>query len=212
MGVRLNMLADPSVRLRLDAAEMGVGGRAEVANPPAAEPRADAPFLRFDGQNVAPGGGAVQAPVAEPVRVAQNAPVANAPGQAPPAVETRGAPEPTAETDSNEVPGGMPRLRDFRFFAAAESLRERNLETRLDRLARQLEATDARLRFNDSMAVRIDAQLDRARLETDLDMIESQISRLRLERVFARSSAGPTEAFEAPPVAAERVPGLNLLA
>lgn len=192
MGVRLNMLADPAVRLRLDAAEMGVGGRAEVANPPAAEPRADASLLRIDSQDIAPGAGAVAGQADAPADAAQNTPVAN--------------------PDPNETVAMAPRLRDFRFFAAAESLRERDLETRLDRLERELESTDARLRFNDSLAVRIDAQLDRARLETDLDMIESQISRLRLERVFARSSAGPTEAFEAPPVAAERVPGLNLLA
>jgi hypothetical protein len=115
------------------------------------------------------------------------------------------------------------RLRDFRFLTAAESARERDLEVRLDRLERELETAANRLRSNDSLLVRIDAQLDRARLERDLENIQREIGRLRLGRVFGGASAGTSAAEGAPAPseivpaeaqapASERQPGLDLLA
>jgi hypothetical protein len=146
------------------------------------------------------------------------------PENAPPSVV-----EANAEANRAEQIDGVPvpRFPDFRFFIADGSARERQLETRLDLLEQRLEATDNRLRFSDSASMRIDAELDRARLERDLETVSSEIRRMRLERVFARPPADavnearppqqpvqpaggiPPEAQSSEPT---RLPGLNLIA
>jgi hypothetical protein len=113
-------------------------------------------------------------------------------------------------------------LRDFRFFSAAESVRERDLEVRLNRLVAELESANRRLQTGDSFSLHADAQLDGARLRTDLEMVQSQIARLRLQRVFGGPPAlmGATDviipAEQAPPVDVQPAPegaqSLNLLA
>jgi hypothetical protein len=100
-------------------------------------------------------------------------------------------------------------IRGFRFLQAPESLRERELEARLGSLENQLETTARRIKFNDSESVRIDAQLDRARLESDLDLVYSAIGRLRLERAFNPSADQPEMR---PAETAEQAFGLDLLA
>ncbi len=98
-----------------------------------------------------------------------------------------------AQEDSEQ--GGVPdagaplRIRNFRFLAAAQSARERELESRHDQLERRLESVTSRLALADSLMVQIDARLKRARLERDLDMITSQMRRLRLESAFQTSPA-----------------------
>ena len=198
---------DPAFRMRLDAPETGLAGGAVGAN-----------------------------------RVVPTLPEQENAGPQPPPAANRAdggnlllEPQPPAQANAEAEPGGeandapAPRLRDFRFLAPAESARERGLETQLTRLERSLESTDNRIRFTDSFSMRIDARLDRARLERDLDMIESEISRLRLERAFDGSAAGSKmiervrsgeqtaqPAGEVPstsqPSASSVVPGLNLLA
>ena len=81
------------------------------------------------------------------------------------------------------------RLRNFRFFSAAESMRERDLEVRLNRLESELESAGRRLQSSDVFSIRNDAELDRARLRSDLEMVQSQITRLRLKQVFGGPAA-----------------------
>jgi len=204
VGVRLNTLNDPAFRMRLDAPEAGLAGGAVGAN-----------------------------------RVVPTLPEQENAGPRPPPAANRADEgnlllEPPAQANAEAGPGGeatdapAARLRDLRFLTPVESVRERDLETQLTRLEQSLESTDNRIRFTDSFSMRIDARLDRARLESDLDMIESEISRLRLERVFD-GAAGPTviqrarsgeqtaqAAGEVPsgsqPSASSEAPGLNLLA
>lgn len=149
-----------------------------------------------------------------------------APTTPPPTVaEVNAEANRTGETD------GAPaaRLRDFRFLTVAESARERNLENQRVRLERRLETTNNRLQVTDFLAIRIDAQLERARLERDLDIVASEIRRMRLERTFARPSVSPDSVERSPSVeqairptvvaasepqgsASPRMPVLNLLA
>ena len=169
VGVRLNTLNDPAFRMRLDAPEAGLTGGAVGAN-----------------------------------RVVPTLPEQDNAGPRPPPAANLAdegnlllEPQPPAPANVEAEPGGeatdapAARLRDFRFLTPVESARERDLETRLTRLEQSLESTDNRIRFTDSFSMRIDARLDRARLERDLDMIKSEIGRLRLERVFD-GAAGPT--------------------
>ena len=84
-----------------------------------------------------------------------------------------------------------PRIRNFRFLQAAQSMRERKLEAQFAQLERRLENANNRMQFSESAMVQVDARLERARLEQDLEMIATEINRLRLIRAFARPAAAP---------------------
>jgi hypothetical protein len=86
-----------------------------------------------------------------------------------------------------------PRIRNFRFLQAAQSTRERKLEAQFATLERRLENTNNRMQFSESVMVQVNARLERARLEQDLEMIASEIKRLRLIRAFARPAAVPEQ-------------------
>ena len=224
MGIRLNILSNPAFRLRLDAPEPGAG-RVAPANGTALPRREAGLAPRTTGVETAPGvrtgaGLAVATATLQPNRFSLNAAEERGPTTEP--VEPRAA---EAEVERPEVENTAParRLRDFRFLTAAESVRERDLEVRLDRLERELETTASRLRSSDTFSIRIDAQLDRARQERDLEKIQSEIGRLRLNRVFGGAIAGvgatksapaPREIVpvEAQAAASDRAPSLNLLA
>ena len=89
-------------------------------------------------------------------------------------------------------------------------------------LENELESAGRRLQTGDSFSLHADAQLDRARLRSDLDLVQGQIARLRLQRVFGGPAAqmGGAEAAvsfpQAEPVgaqsASEKAETLNLLA
>ena len=224
MGVRLNILSNPAFRLRLDVTESGTGGIAP-ANRIALPEREAGLAPRNNGAETVPGvrtgaGLAVGTATLQPNRFTLNAAEEGRPATAP--VEPRAA-EAEVERPAEENAAPARRLRDFRFLTAAESVRERDLEVRLDRLERELETTANRLRSSDAFSIRIDAQLDRARQEHDLEKIQSEIGRLRLNRVFGGAIAGigatksapaPREIVpvEAQATASDRAPSLNLLA
>ncbi len=203
MGVRLNTLANPALRMGPDAADLGPGAVFPTANRTATAA----------SEGMAP----PRPGVADVAIPAEN------PAREPPEANRAADTEPKAAAEAN---GALaPRLRNFRFLTVAESLRERELETRLKRLERELEAANDRFQSNTSFIVRLDARLDRARLERDLGMIESRIGRMRLERAFstpARASDAAVSARPAQPEnpaisgpessASSRIPGLNLLA
>lgn len=114
------------------------------------------------------------------------------------------------------------RVRAFRFLMAAESGRGRELDARYNQLERRLSTVSARLQRAESIMVQIDAQLERARLQQDLEMVADEIRRIRLEQVFERVSTPVAEAAEpepsqsspvtSPTFAPTRQPALNLLA
>ena len=222
MGVRLNILSNPAFRLRLDVPESGTGGVAP-ANRIALPERQAGVAPRINAAETVPGvraGLAVGTATLQPNRFSLNAAQEGRPTTEP--VEPRAA-EAEVERPAEENATPARRLRDFRFLTAAESVRERDLEVRLDRLERELETAASRLRSTDAFSVRIDAQLDRARLERDLEKVQSEIGRLRLNRVFGGAIAGvgatksapaPREIVpvEAQAAASDRAPSLNLLA
>ena len=122
-----------------------------------------------------------------------------------------------------------PRIRNFRFLQAAQSARERKLETQYTQLERRLENTNNRMQLSESAMVQIDARLERASLEQDLEMIASEIKRLRLINAFARPVAAPEQvertqvtaqvaqpageaSSRSEPAASDRTQILNLLA
>ena len=196
MGVRLNILANPAIRTGLEPS--GPTGNGAVAPDPrpfdagagprvgaAATPEPQAP-ARIETPEF-------QAP--EP-RVAEVGPPAVEPAQPRPA---DAQPAQNEQQESNRAP--VARLRDFRFLSAAESIHERDLEVRLDRLELELESASRRLQFSDSFAIRSDAQLDRARLRSDLEVVQSEIGRLRLQRVFGGPVAQLGATGSAPPIA-----------
>ena len=194
MGVRLDTMADPSVRITPDSPQFAAGGLTPLPN------RGAFPTRRP---------GDVAAPAGNPGTASLD--------EGAPAEEPRAALAANMEAMQAEEPEGLndappPRLRGLRFLSAAESLRENELENRLKRLEQELDAANNRLQSNDSMTVRIDARLDRARLETDLDMVARQIGRLRMERVFSRVSTASVAPVEQEPSTSPNVPGLNLLA
>ncbi|GAB4352294.1 MAG: hypothetical protein Kow0099_36520 [Candidatus Abyssubacteria bacterium] len=87
----------------------------------------------------------------------------------------------------------------FRYLIAAQSVRERELETRYDQLKTRLENVSRRLQFAGSDMTRVDARLERVRLEHELDMVASQIRRLRLGRAFEGASANDVTRAESAP-------------
>ncbi len=202
MGIRFNILDNPAVRMRLAPVEMAQGGTALNANQPptpAPEPQTAAPAgpapppvntaatFPLDG-----GMDMLQGPLTGNLLDEETLILDNAP---PSVVE--------ANAEANRAQGldgaPAPRFPDFRFFVTAGSAQERNLETRLDLLEQRLEVAGNRLRFSDSLSMRIDAQLDRARLERELETVSREIRRLRLEQVFARPSPPPDIVSEAAP-------------
>jgi hypothetical protein len=189
MGIRLNILDNPAVRMQLSPMELAQAGPRAPANQPAPAP----PEPEATGAPATPAAG-VGSGATFPLdgRIAgPQAPLAAdivdggqlVPDNAPPSVIEANA---EANRPDGLDGGPAPRFPDFRFFVAAGSTQERALEVRLDLLEQRLEAVNNRLRFADSLTLRIDAQLDRARLERDLEMVSSEIQRMRLERVFAR--------------------------
>ena len=191
MGVRLDNLANPMLRTNLDVA----GSNRSPGSP--------------ENGGQAAGTFAAGSAVALQGRLGVET-IEQAPPSAEPAeVIAADAGAESLETDNTPV-----RLRDFRFFTAIETMRERELETRLDRLERELRTTNSRLRSSDSFSVRLDAQLDRARLEGDLDIIQSEIGRLRMERAFSSSSGAGAVAVpvETQPSNPDSAASLNLLA
>jgi len=223
MGVRLNTLANPAIRTGLEPT--GPAGDGAVAP----DPR---PFEAAAGPRVA----AAAAPRPQaPARIEIQAPEIRAPEfQAPeiaaPEPRVAEVAPPTVEPalddrqDTDLAPAA--RLKDFRFMTAAESMRERDLEVRLNRLELELESAGRRIQFSDSFSIRNDAQLDRARLRSDLEVVQRAIGRLRLQRVFggavdqlgATGGAPPVQqpapAEAQPPTlhASEPTQSLNLLA
>ena len=224
MGIRLNILSNPAFRLRLDVPEPGAGGVAP-ANKIALPERQAGLAPRINGAETVPGvrtgaGLAVGTATLQPNRFSLNATQEGRPATEP-VVPRAAEAEVERPVEENATPAR--RLRDFRFLTAAESARERDLEVRLDRLEHELETAAGRLRSSDAFSVRIDAQLDRARLEHDLEKVQSEIGRLRLNRVFGGAIAGigatdsapaPREIVpvEAQAAASDRAPNLNLLA
>lgn len=210
MGIRLNTVVNPAISIGLDPS--GPTGNGAVAP----DPR---PFDAGAGPRV----GVAAAPefqAPEP-RVAEVGPPAVEPAQPRPA---DAQPAQDGQQEPNRAP--VARLRDFRFLTAAESIRERDLEVRLNHLELELESTSRRLQFSDSFAIRSDAQLDRARLRSDLEVVQSEIGRLRLQRVFGGPVAHLGATGSAPPIpqaapaeaqpptlpASEPTQSLNLLA
>lgn len=200
MGVQFNILDNPALRMRLAPVEMAQGGATPNANRPAPPTPAPAP----GGQpGRAPVNTAAAFPLDGGMDMLQGPLTGNLLDEAtlildnaPPSVVEANA-EANRAQDLDGAPA--PRFPDFRFFVTAGSAQERNLETRLDLLEQRLEATGNRLRFADSLSIRIDAQLDRARLERELETVSREIRRLRLEQVFARPSPTPEAVDEAPP-------------
>jgi hypothetical protein len=221
MGIRLNILANPAFRLRLDTPEPVGGGAVPASRIVLPDRQAGTPPRV---ETVPAGRTAAGFAVATAVPQ-QNRLNLNPAGEGAPTAELMApqAAEAAVERPEEENAAPARRLRDFRFLTAAESARERDLEMRLDRLERELETAANRLRSGGSFLVRIDAQLDRARLERDLEQIQTEIGRLRLSRVFGGAIAGvgaPESApatreiasIEAQAGAPDRAPGLNLLA
>lgn len=180
MGIRLNLLDNPALRAPV-AAGM--------------DPATGAP--RPDGD--AEGGVLTTAPLVTTEAGGETAPQVETAGTTPQPLllarmpgEGTPAPEPP-ETDTAGVLDNVaaPRVRDFRFLAAAQTSREQNLGVERARLEQRLETTYDRLQSTGSAIDRIDARLDRARLEQDLEMIAREIRRMRLARVFARPSVAP---------------------
>lgn len=218
MGVRLNIQANPALSAGTDTFAPGFrGATTPVMEGAAPEPgfagqavtRPDA----FRAQGISPS--PLENPGNEPGALASADQQVNAPLAATAAGEDTGV----------EIEGApAPRLRNLRFMTAAQSSRERELEFRHDRLEQQLEATTNRLQSSESTPMRIDAELERARLRQDLEMVASEISRLRLARVFSGSAAtnamepaqAPEQSAQIPATATETQPSgesaLNLLA
>ncbi len=87
-----------------------------------------------------------------------------------------------------------PRIRQFRYLAAAGSLREQQLTARRQQLERQIETIESRLRLADSLNEQIDIQLQQAKLEQDVRTVSTQERRIILERVVSsRMSDSPSE-------------------
>jgi hypothetical protein len=225
---------NPVFRMRLDPAEPAAPPASFPANQAAVGPAGQQArnMRRLDFEVAAQG----QA-LARPAPDIANGP--DGPFMAPP---TRGTAEPPtaavptvaeAEAQANRVQESqgapVPRVQNFRFLMVAESVRERDLEVRYNQLERRLDTVNTRLQTANSLMAQIDARLERARLEQDLDMAASEIRRLRLERVFDRPSAPPAAAERTVPVEqtaqpareaspepqsapSERAPVLNLLA
>ncbi len=242
MGVRLNISANPPVRTGLEPPEPAAAPAGVVAPDPRPVGGGTAP--QVGGAQSVTGGAGTPEPIQRPASPPAPRPEparANPADQGPPAAEPAQPTQPqvnsaqttetrpaNAEAEAAPEPNSAPavRLRNFRFFSAAESIRERDLEVRLNRLESELESVGRRLQSGDSFSMRTDAQLDSARLRSDLDMVQSQIARLRLQRVFGGPSAqmGATDAAvpaqqaapaEAQPPAlpaSEEAQGLNLLA
>lgn len=82
-----------------------------------------------------------------------------------------------------------PTVRDFRFLTVAQSARELELETRRHQLESRLENVNRRLGSANSVMTRVDARLERARLDQDLEMLSSEIRRLRLKQAFEKPAA-----------------------
>ncbi len=126
------------------------------------------------------------------------------------------------DSDANPTP----RIQSFRFLMAAETARDLELQARQDKLEQKLETLNDRARLAGTLIAQIDAKLERARLEQELDTVGSDIRRLRLEHVFDKqpSSTENAEAALATPQAAgaafeesqasesDQTPVLNLLA
>jgi hypothetical protein len=93
-------------------------------------------------------------------------------------------------------------------------MRERELAVRLNRLESELESANRRLQTGDSFSLHADAQLDSARLRSDLEMVQSQMARLRLQQVFGGPAArmGSTDVAIPAQPAPEEAESLNLLA
>jgi len=233
MGIRLNILDNPALRMQVTPIELTQGGNTANVNQPAQPaPAAEATTQAAPAQ--APPGNAATFPLDGRMDMPQAPLMANLIDQGNPAAENNAPPSVIeANAEANRAQQGLdgapaPRIHDFRFFVAAESVQERQLETRIDLLEQRLETANNRLQYSDSLPLRIDAQLDRARLEQDLDMVSSKIRRMRLERAFARPPVevdtarqmAATEpvaqpvgnATEAQAPETTRFPGLNLLA
>jgi hypothetical protein len=208
MGIRLAALDNPALRVPVAA-----GAEPAVPAPTAPRAGADAPDTVPLLAATAIGEGVVQ----------QTETIAPQPLLlTDPPDEANPAPTP-AEVNAAGILDGVSalRVRDFRFLAAAQTAREQNLDTQRTRLEQRLETTYDRLQANGSAMDRIDARLDRARLEQDLETVARAIRRLRLERVFARPSVAPepvpvetqvSAAPESQAMAASGTPTLNLLA
>jgi hypothetical protein len=200
MGIRLNILDNPALRLRFEPIGLPRPNEALSTN----EPVPTGPETGTPAQpNPAPAGTGnanafpvatrmnnPQAPIAANLAAAEEL----VPENSPPSVVE-------ANAEANRARGidgaPAPRFPDFRFFVVAGSAQERTLETRLDLLEQRLETTNNRLQLSDSVAIRIDAELDRARLQRDLETVSSEIRRLRLQQVFAPPSKAPVTVNEA---------------
>jgi len=210
MGVRLNIQDNPLLRTRPDVAELGLT---------AALPAANRPEIGAPGPGIGPSFPLETAPLDgstalstltrtdEIKSAAQDQPFSARP------TETA-----TEGNRADGLGGSLPlRLRDFRYLQAAESAREQDLQNQQRRLELRLDAANNRLKNADSEATRIDTQLKRARLESDLEMIAGEIGRFRLKHAFAGPSMNTGSVEPAPPAnqavsASDRVPALNLLA
>lgn len=219
MGIRLNIVDNPAMRAGFGPMEPVRPDVAADTNRAALRtPQGVAQNLPRPGTEAVAAGNMAAPPADNATNGVRSLLMANRPDEdipadrVPPSIV-----EANAEANRTEEANGAaaPRLRDFRFLTAAESMRERELETRHDQLEQRLEATSNRLELNDSVAVRIDARLQLARLERDLDLVSSEIRRLRLERAFAQptgQAAQPAEAAASESPENGRVPTLNLLA
>ncbi len=210
MGVRLNIQDNPLLRTRPEVAEPGLATALSAANRPEIEapkqgfgpsfPLATAPL---DSSNAL----STLTRTDEINSSAQNQPFS-----------ARTTETVTGGNRADGLGGPLPlRLRDFRYLQAAESAREQDLQNQQRRLERRLDTANTRLKNADSETARIDTQLKRARLESDLEMIAGEIGRFRLRYAFGGPSMNTGSVEPAPPAnqavsASNRAPALNLLA
>jgi hypothetical protein len=120
--------------------------------------------------------------------------------------------QPAATRSDIEAPTPQTITR-FRYLMAAETARGRELDARQKQLERQLAAVSERLILADSLISQIDIQLERARLQHDLELIGSEIRQMRLENSFDVPSGAKVPAYqENGPESASAEARINLLA
>ncbi|RJP64306.1 MAG: hypothetical protein C4532_19620 [Candidatus Abyssobacteria bacterium SURF_17] len=209
MGIRFNALNNALPSLRME----GVQSRPPAETLPA---------------NVSPTGGIAQPSLtaAEPLngRLVAPFPPNNAGGQrvtsaVAPAQEQGDMPmqpleaaiEADGKVDGLQQALNQPaaRVRAFRFLMAAESVRGRELEARYDQLEHRLSTVNARLQRAESIMVQIDARLERARLQHDLEMVAGDIRRFRLEHAFEASASVPETVEPEPPEPSQSGPATS---
>ncbi|MBI5116785.1 hypothetical protein HZA56_09955 [Candidatus Poribacteria bacterium] len=192
MGIRINITNNPAFDVRHDLDRIGIASPNLSAQQTAARPTI---------QTNASAGRIETEPLSHNP-VAATTPPMNSPNAAAASLETAGAnetvgpanngpplAEANAEPNTSEISKGpAPSIRRFRYLTSPGSMRERELDARLNQLEQRLETASKRLQFADSVIERVDAGLERARLEHDMDVVGDEIRRMRLEQIFSTLS------------------------